>query len=315
MPDYTIHFAPLQGYTDAIYRNVHARIFGGVDAYYTPFVRLEKGTFRNKDLHDIDPQANETALIPQLLAGTPEEMKKLAALFTDKGYTHADINLGCPFVPIARKHKGAGMLPYPGEVASLFSALKETEGLTFSVKMRLGWESAEESLALLPLINEQPFTHVTVHARIGVQQYKGETDLDGFERFYEQCTHPLYYNGDVCTPEDMTMLATRFPRLKGFVIGRGLLANPALAVEYRNGASLPIEEKRKKLQAFHAELFSCYEARLQGNVQLLTKLKTLWEYLLPDADRKLRKKIAKSSKVEHYTDAVQTLLKQYSYVQ
>lgn len=39
-----IHFAPLQGYTEAIYRNAHDAFFGGVDTYYTPFVRLEKGT-------------------------------------------------------------------------------------------------------------------------------------------------------------------------------------------------------------------------------------------------------------------------------
>ena len=48
-----IHFAPLQGYTDSVYREAHTRVFGGVDTYYTPFVRIEKGGFRNKDLKDI----------------------------------------------------------------------------------------------------------------------------------------------------------------------------------------------------------------------------------------------------------------------
>lgn len=38
-----IHFAPLQGYTEAIYRNAHDAFFGGVDTYYTPFVRLDNG--------------------------------------------------------------------------------------------------------------------------------------------------------------------------------------------------------------------------------------------------------------------------------
>ena len=45
-----IHFAPLQGYTDVIYRNAHAACFGGIDTYYTPFVRLEKGSFRHRDI-------------------------------------------------------------------------------------------------------------------------------------------------------------------------------------------------------------------------------------------------------------------------
>lgn len=43
-----IHFAPLQGYTEAIYRQAHARIFGGVESYYTPFVRVEHGEIRKK---------------------------------------------------------------------------------------------------------------------------------------------------------------------------------------------------------------------------------------------------------------------------
>ncbi|WP_106827977.1 tRNA dihydrouridine synthase [Parabacteroides pacaensis] len=311
----SIHFAPIQGYTDAIYRNVHARIFGGIDTYYTPFVRLEKDTFRNKDLHDINPSVNEAPIIPQLLGSTPEELKRIASLFISQGYTHADINLGCPFIPIVRKYKGAGLLPYPEKVAALFAVLEEIPELTFSIKMRLGWENSNECLTLLPLINDFAFSHITVHARIGVQQYKGETDLEGFGKFYEQCAHPVYFNGDIQTKEDMENLKNRFPHIQGFVIGRGLLANPALASEYKEGKKMPLEEKRQKLQLFHKELFTLYEARLQGETQLLTKLKTIWDYLLPDAERKLRKKISKSSRLEQYTEAVQTLLTQYTYVQ
>ena len=51
MEPYVIHFAPLQGYTDSVYREAHAQIFGGVETYYTPFVRLEKTGFRNKELY------------------------------------------------------------------------------------------------------------------------------------------------------------------------------------------------------------------------------------------------------------------------
>lgn len=43
-------FALLQGYTDAAYRNAHARNFRGIETYYTPFVRLEKGEVRTRDL-------------------------------------------------------------------------------------------------------------------------------------------------------------------------------------------------------------------------------------------------------------------------
>ena len=53
-----IHFAPLQGYTDAVYRRAHARIFGGIETYYSPFVRMEHGEIRRKDARDIEPDNN-----------------------------------------------------------------------------------------------------------------------------------------------------------------------------------------------------------------------------------------------------------------
>ena len=49
-----ILFAPLQGYTTGIYRKAHAEIFGGVDAYYAPFLRIENGRPREKDLRDLE---------------------------------------------------------------------------------------------------------------------------------------------------------------------------------------------------------------------------------------------------------------------
>ena len=45
-----LYAAPLQGFTEAPWRNLHQEVFGGIDAYYTPFVRMEKGEFRNKEL-------------------------------------------------------------------------------------------------------------------------------------------------------------------------------------------------------------------------------------------------------------------------
>lgn len=73
-----IHFAPLQGYTEVFYRNAHAACFGGIDTYYTPFVRLEKGGFRHRDVRGIEPGNNQVAhLIPQLIAPSFEKAENL----------------------------------------------------------------------------------------------------------------------------------------------------------------------------------------------------------------------------------------------
>ena len=133
------------------------RKFWWIDAYYTPFVRIERGGFRNRDVRDIAPENNTVSrVVPQLIASTPVELERLAALFTEKGYKEADFNMGCPFPLVARKHKGSGILPYPAEVEALLKELTHYPELSFSVKMRLGWESADEWRPLLPLLNAAP---------------------------------------------------------------------------------------------------------------------------------------------------------------
>lgn len=306
-----IHFAPLQGYTDAAYRQAHARIFGGVDTYYSPFVRVEHGEIRRKDARDINPENNRGVhLVPQLIAPYPDKLEQIMSLFSGYNYREADINLGCPFPMLAKRHNGAGMLPYPEEVKELLVAATEKyPRFRFSVKLRLGWENANECLALLPLFNALPLSHIILHPRLGKQQYKGEVDLDGFEAFYNGCDKPLFYNGDLHTTEDIQAIAVRFPKLAGIVIGRGLLANPALAWEYRQGKRLSADEMAEKVRQLHTDVYNSYEEQLQGGeTQLLMKMKSFWEYLLPEGNHKAKKTIHKTAKLTNYLAAVNELL-------
>ena len=152
-----IHFAPLQGYTEAIYRNAHATVFGGVETYYTPFVRLEKETFRSRDIRDIEPGNNTVShLIPQLIGADTNKAEAILSLFIEKGYKEVDINMGCPFPMLAKRHNGSGILPFPEEVEKLLEIIHKYPEINFSVKMRLGWENTKECLNLLPIMNALP---------------------------------------------------------------------------------------------------------------------------------------------------------------
>ena len=83
--------------------------------------------------------------------------------------------------------------------------------IRFSVKMRLGGQDAEEWKALVPLLNRSCVTQVTLHPRIGKQQYKGTVDWEAFRAFYEACERPLVYNGDLLTVADIREVLERFP--------------------------------------------------------------------------------------------------------
>ena len=300
-----IHFAPLQGYTDHIYRNAHNAIFGGVDTYYTPFVRIERDDFRSRELRDIDPENNEgVALIPQLIATTAAEMDRICDMLVAKGYDKADINMGCPFPMIARKAKGSGILAFPEKVSELMDVVKKRTDITFSVKMRIGWETAADSVALVDILNSAPLSQIAIHARLGKQQYKGEVDMKGFEYLLNNLTHPVIYNGDITTVEQIYELQEKYPNLAGIMIGRGLLANPALGYEYKNDVKLSAIEMKKKVKELHNNVFAHYSEYLQGDKQILEKMKHLWEYFTNELEKRTRKKVEKAGKILNYDAAI-----------
>lgn len=304
-----IHFAPLQGYTEAIYRNAHSVIFGGIDTYYTPFIRLEKGTFRNRDVRDIEPGNNKVPhLIPQLIGNEKRKIETILSLFIEKGHKEADINIGCPFPMLAKRHNGSGILPFAEEVKELLQIVQEHPEISFSVKMRLGWEQSDECLKLVPILNALPLRQITMHPRLGKQQYKGEVDLNGFAAFAASCQHTLVYNGDIKSVEDIEHIHTLFPSLSGIMIGRGLLMNPALAIEYKRQRSFSINEMKEKLYEMHKIVFSRYEDQIQGGEdQLINKMKAFWEYLEPQIGHKAWKAIHKSTNLSKYNAAIGTI--------
>jgi len=307
-----ILFAPLQGYTTGPYRKAHAEIFGGVDAYYAPFLRIENGLPREKDLRDLETDSHTNfKVVPQIIANSVHEFKTLAEALLQKGFSEIDFNMGCPFPMQVNRHRGAGILSdinavqeIMDEIRKMSGATTETAPIKFSVKMRLGQETPDEAFALLPILNSTPLAQITLHPRLGKQQYKGAIDFNSFERFYNECKHPLVFNGDITTVAQIDELERKYPKLAGVMIGRGLLARPSLAAEYK-GAS-PQELLGKILQ-MHQAIFDNACKTYQGDSQILSHVQTFWDYLEPNIPKKIFKKIKKAGKLGEYKEAIALL--------
>lgn len=299
-----IHFAPLQGYTDSVFRKLHAEIFGGVDKYYTPFIRVERGDFRKKDLREL-PDATECSTIPQIIASTkPEDVEKMVTMLEEKGYKEVNINMGCPFPMIAKHGMGSGLLADKEAVKAMIEVLKAHPSIQFSLKTRLGYDNENQIFEIMDIINEFPFSEVTMHPRIAKDQYSGEINHTKFAEFAKVCKHPLIYNGDVTTTDDINKISTLYPTLKGIMIGRGLLMNPALASEYKNGEMMPDKEKRDNSKQLIKKLFTHCEELMNGEEQSVAHVKAYFEYLLPEIEKRNRKKVLKANKAEKLRAAI-----------
>ena len=297
-----IYSSALQGFTESPWRLYHRELFGGVDKYYAPFMRIEHDSFRNKDIRDILPENNEGVnLVPQIIATNADDSRKMIEKIMEYGYREININFGCPYVPVCKKGMGAGMLADAEKTKTLLDALMQyCDEVTFSIKTRLGYLSNEDIKTILPLFNEFNPLQLTVHPRIGKQQYNGELDLKSFEYVYENAVMPVVYNGEIFTVEDIKLIEEKYPKLKAVAVGRGLLVNPALGREYNGGDALEIKEYLK----LQKKLMNHYSEMLCGDAHIIAKLKPFWEYAPEEIDRKSLKAIKKSTTFAKYRDAV-----------
>ena len=286
-------FAPLQGYTDAVYRRAHYECVGGVDEYYTPFVRIERGAVRPKDLRDTDPERNAgIPTVPQVIARDGDEMARLCDALQGQGWHRIDLNMGCPFPMQTRAGRGSGLLQHADRVEEVCREMERRPDVSFSVKMRLGQESIDEGLRIMPIVNAMPMVHVVLHPRLGCQQYKGVADRAVFARFAEVCVHPMVYNGDIADASELDSLPPC-----GVMIGRGLLARPWM---------LGDKDPLLVMCQMHAAVYRYASTTLCGDSQIVARMHAFWEYM--DLPHRQKKAILKATSLHRYNEAVAAVL-------
>ena len=94
-----LSFAPLEGITGWIFRQVHHAMFPGLSRYYTPFFApTADSPLTGRGLRDMHPDHNRgVPVVPQLLTNRAEDFIASARLLQDLGYkeavsyTHLDV--------------------------------------------------------------------------------------------------------------------------------------------------------------------------------------------------------------------------------
>ena len=267
------YFAPMEGLTGPVFRRVHHEAFPGVDRYYTPFLSpTQNHFFTSRDLREILPgPGDDTPTVPQLLGKNAEDLLWAMGELAGMGYGEVNLNLGCPSATVFSKGKGSALLGTPEVLDSLLEALYRAAPVPLSVKTRLGITDPEEFPALLEIFNRYPIAELTVHARTKIELYRGQVHRDAFARATENTSLPLCYNGDIRTAADCAALESEFPSLHAVMIGRGLVANPALVREAKGGERLRMGELRE----FHNALFDAY-TEAYGAHNAMHRMKEVW---------------------------------------
>ncbi len=289
-----IYFAPMEGITDGIYRRLHHEYFGGVDAYYMPFLSPTiHRTLTHKENREL-PLADSVPFraVPQVLTKNAEDFLWAAQICADRGYDEVNLNLGCPSGTVVSKGKGSGMLRDLEGLQRFFDDVFANAPLPVSVKTRLGLESAEEFPAILEIYNGYPIRELTVHPRVRKQFYDGTVDMDAFRYAVKNATAPLCYNGDLNSNGDIAAFAAEFPQIQAVMVGRGLIGNPGMLTGTDSA----------KLEAFHNALLEEYTAAFGSARNAMFRLKENWHFLIlhfPGSE-KLWKRLRKTTDLQEF---------------
>lgn len=307
-----LEMAPLEGITTYVYRNAYAKHFGKIDKYYTPFLSLHKEKeFNHKEKQEISPLNNESLfVVPQVLTNSAEDFLKAAKKLSALGYGEVNINMGCPSGTVTAKGKGAGILADKEKLEQFLEEIFGESPMDISIKTRLGMEREEEWEEILDIYNSFPIKELIVHARVREDFYNNTPNLSAFGRAVQNSKNPLCYNGDVFTVEAYKGLKDKFPALENVMLGRGLIANPGLAVEITEGKTLENRHyDMERFKAFHDEVYAGYQAIQFGDRNILFKMKELWFYMLyafPEGEN-YRKKMKKVNCCRDYEDLVRSM--------
>ena len=193
------------------------------------------------------------------------------------------------------------------EIAKSIYAAEESEEQNMEAENKnfIGMSEPEEFEDLLKIYNRYPLEELIVHPRLQKDLYKNTPNLDVFAMAAEESRNPLCYNGDICNAEDMKRLRERFPKLDCVMVGRGVLADPALGRVLKGGG----QAEKAELRKFHDLLYRAYCEEMSGDRTVLYKMKELWFYFsgLFTNGKKYYKKIKKCERCVIYESIVNEL--------
>jgi tRNA-dihydrouridine synthase C len=266
-PGLFLVLAPMDGVTDHVYRDLLTSLAGGqsgISLCVSEFVRVTREAVQPHVLRRACPELDAGGRTPagvevfvQLLGGQPGPMAESAALAAELGAPGIDINFGCPAKTVNNHDGGASILRAPCRIESIVGAVRQAvpSAIPVTVKVRLGWESAEHLPEIARSAEAGGAAWLTVHARTRLQLYRPPVDWHALAYARQAVRIPVVANGDLTTAGELQRCAAQ-SGCHAFMIGRGSMGRPWLFRQVRGHADPDLDPLR------YRALLRDYAARL-----------------------------------------------------
>ena len=235
-----ILLAPMEGLLDHLLRDVLTRV-GGVDLCIAEFIRVTDTLLPARSFYRIVPElqtdSRTVSGIPvrlQLLGSDPHCMAENAARAAELGACGIDLNFGCPAKTVNRHRGGAVLLKEPDVLLAIVTAVRGAvpQHIPVTAKMRLGYDSTENAVVCAQALADGGAAELTVHARTKMDGYRPPAYWDKISAIRQALNIPVIANGEIWSVADFHRARTESGCVD-VMLGRGMVANPALALMIR----------------------------------------------------------------------------------
>lgn len=313
---HSLIFAPLEGITDDIYREVIAKNYEEWDFLAADFFRVP----RIASSHDkiikkhLGPFFSERPdqlkkIIFQILTSQLDDIEPICEQVQNLGITCLDLNAGCPMKRVVFHKGGSYLLSSPPELQNIISRMRKKFSRFLSVKIRIGLTDDKNFFEILRLLEGEGVDAITLHGRLQTQMYQGKADWDYISKATKFLKIPLIGNGDILTPKNAEQMYKQ-TNCHSLMIGRGAMRAPWLAGLIKSGnkkLQLPDlkNEIKKYLTLIHT---ACLEAQLPDDSSLC-RIKSLCPTLFDDFQnsKEVRQRALRARCFEEIREAVEEL--------
>ena len=249
--------APMEGVTDLAFRQVVAKA-GRPDLFYTEFTNVssyasEKG--RHNALERLEIVESDKPIIAQIWGKNPDHFSELSGALESLGFAGVDLNFGCPDKHVNKAGGGAAMIKTPELAVDCYRKVKAATSLPVSIKTRLGFSFVDEYKTWLPTLLAEHPAALTVHLRTRKEMSKVAAHYELIPEILKMRAEispetKLIINGDIKDRAAALELHAKYPEIDGFMIGRGVFANPYCFTDH-----VATREELMELLHLHLDLY------------------------------------------------------------
>ncbi len=242
--------APLAGVTDRSFRLLCRE--QGASFAVTEMVSargLAEGSERSSQFLDFEP--DEVPISAQVFGSEPDIMAEGARVVGERKPDIIDINCGCPVKKVVNRKAGAALLKEPELLGRIISAMVKAVDIPVTLKIRSGWEQAEQAVEIAHIAEDSGAAAIAVHGRTREAKFSGAADWEIIAKVKNAVSMPVIGNGDVRGPEAAKDMIDK-TGCDLVMVGRWAIGNPWIFGRVENflktGTLLPEPSFRERIE-------------------------------------------------------------------